>query len=28
MINKAIDDLCKRLNVCVSADGGYFQHIM
>ena len=27
-INKAIIDLRKRLNVCVSADGGHFEHIM
>jgi len=27
MINKAID-LRKRLNTCVSANGGYFEHIM
>jgi len=27
-INKAINDLRKRLNACVSADGGHFEHIM
>jgi len=27
-INKAIDDLCKRLNVRVLADGGHFAHII
>jgi len=27
-INKAINDLCKRLNACASADGGHFEHIM
>jgi len=27
-INKAINDLRKRVNACVSADGGLFQHIM
>jgi len=27
MINKAINDLCKRLHVCISADGGHFEHI-
>jgi len=27
-INKAINDFHKRLNVCVSADGGHFEHIM
>jgi len=27
-INKAINDLCKRLNACVSAEGGHFEHIM
>jgi len=26
-INKAVNDLHKRLNVCVSADGGHFEHI-
>jgi len=25
-INKAIDDFRKRLNACVSADGGHFEH--
>jgi len=28
MINKAINYLRKRLNACVSADGGHFEHIM
>jgi len=28
MINKAINDFRKRLNACVSADGGHFEHIM
>jgi len=28
MINKAINDLHKRLNACVSAYGGHFEHIM
>jgi len=28
MINKAINDLCKHLNACVSANGGHFEHIM
>jgi len=28
MIDKAISDLRKRLNACVSADGGHFEHIM
>jgi len=27
-INKAINDFRKRLNVCVSADGGHFEHMM
>jgi len=27
-INKAINDLRKRVNACVSADGGHFGHIM
>jgi len=27
-INKAINDLRKRMNACVSADGGHFEHIM
>jgi len=27
-INKAINDLRKRVNVCVSADIGHFEHIM
>jgi len=27
-INKAINNLRKHLNACVSADGGYFEHIM
>jgi len=30
-INKTINDFCKRLNACVSADGGHFgafEHIM
>jgi len=27
-INRAINDLSKRLNTCVSADGGHFEHIM
>jgi len=26
-INKAINDLRKCLNACVSADGGHFEHI-
>jgi len=26
-INKAINDFRKRLNACVSADGGHFEHI-
>jgi len=26
-INKAINDFCKCLNVCVSADGGHFEHL-
>jgi len=26
-INKAINDLRKRVNACVSADGGHFEHI-
>jgi len=26
-INKAINDLRKRLNACVSGDGGHFEHI-
>jgi len=26
-INKAINDLRKRLNACISADGGHFEHI-
>jgi len=28
MINRAINDLRKRVNACVSADGGHFEHIM
>jgi len=28
MINKAIKDFRKRLNACVSADGGHFEHMM
>jgi len=27
-INKAINDFRKRLNACVSADGGHFEHIV
>jgi len=27
-INKAINDLRRHLNACVSADGGHFEHIM
>jgi len=27
-INKAIKDFRKRLNACISADGGHFEHIM
>jgi len=27
-INKAINDLRKRVNACVSTDGGNFEHIM
>jgi len=27
-INKAIHDLCKRLNARILADGGHFVHIM
>jgi len=27
-INKAINDFRKRLNACVSADGGHFEHMM
>jgi len=27
-INKAINDLRKRVIACVSADGGHFDHIM
>jgi len=27
-INKAINDLRERLNECVSADGGHFEHIV
>jgi len=26
--NKAIIDLHKRLNACVSAEGGHYEHIM
>jgi len=26
-INKAINDFCKRLNACVSADGGHLEQI-
>jgi len=26
--NKAINHLRKRLNTCVSVDGGHFEHIM
>jgi len=26
-INKAINDLCKRLHACVSAEVGHFEHI-
>jgi len=25
--SKAVEDLRKRLNACVSADGGHFEHI-
>jgi len=28
MINKAINDLRNRVNACVSADDGHFEHIM
>jgi len=28
MINKAINDLRKCVNACVSADGEHFEHIM
>jgi len=27
-MNKAINDLRKRLNACVLADGGRFEHIL
>jgi len=27
-INKAINDIRKSVNACVSADGGHFEHIM
>jgi len=27
-INKAINDLRKRVNACASADDGHFEHIM
>jgi len=27
-VNKAFKDLRKRLNACVSADSGHFEHIM
>jgi len=27
-INKAVNDLRKRVNACVSADDGHFEHIM
>jgi len=27
-INKAINDFRKRLNACVSPDGGHFEHMM
>jgi len=27
-ISKAVNKLCKRLNACVLADGGRFEHIM
>jgi len=27
-INKAINDLRKRVKACVSADDGHFEHIM
>jgi len=27
-INKAINNLHKRLNACVLADGGHFEHVM
>jgi len=27
MINKAINDLRKRVRACVSADGGHFDHL-
>jgi len=27
-INKAINDLRKRVNACISADDGHFAHIM
>jgi len=27
-INKATNDFRTRLNACVSADGGHFEHIM
>jgi len=27
-INTAINDLRKRVNACVLADGGHFEHIM
>jgi len=27
-INKAINDLRKRVNACTSADGGHFEHIV
>jgi len=26
--NKAINNLSKHLNACVSADGGHFEHIV
>ena len=27
-INKAVKDFRKRLNMCISADGGHFEHMM
>jgi len=27
-INKAINDLHKRVNACISVDGGHFEHIV
>jgi hypothetical protein len=28
LFNGAVNDFCKRLNLCISAGGGHFEHVM